>query len=68
MSPLVLVCRSAPPSSVFFSVKCTPNVRYSISPQPRETAHLSPIPLSGSPVLLISMSQASETENDSKVK
>lgn len=63
----VNLSRSAPPSSVFFSVKCTPNVRYNISPQPRETAHLSPIPLSGSPVLLISMSQASETENDSKL-
>ncbi|KAM8756709.1 protein-arginine deiminase type-2 isoform 1-T1 [Acanthopagrus schlegelii] len=59
--------RSAPPRSKFFSVKCTPNVRYSISPQPRETSHFSPIPLSGSPVLLISMSQASQTENDNKL-
>ncbi|XP_036955901.1 protein-arginine deiminase type-2 isoform X2 [Acanthopagrus latus] len=63
----VNLSRSAPPRSKFFSVKCTPNVRYSISPQPRETSHFSPIPLSGSPVLLISMSQASQTENDNKL-
>ncbi|XP_022617089.1 protein-arginine deiminase type-2 isoform X1 [Seriola dumerili] len=59
--------RSAPPSSKFFSVKCTYNVQYSISPPPWETSHLSPIPLSGNSVLLISMSRASEFENDSKL-
>lgn len=59
--------RVAPPSSGFFSVKCTDNVQYSIRPPPRETSHLSPIPLNGNPVLLIRMSRASEGENDSKL-
>ncbi|CAB1450188.1 unnamed protein product [Pleuronectes platessa] len=59
--------RSAPPNSKFFSVKCTPCVQCSISPPPQETSHLSPIPLNGNSVLLISMSRASEHENDSKL-
>ncbi|XP_040888846.1 protein-arginine deiminase type-2 isoform X2 [Toxotes jaculatrix] len=59
--------RSAPPSSKFFSVKCTSTVQYSISPSPQETSHLAPIPLSGNSVLLISMSRASQYENDSKL-
>ncbi|XP_045884481.1 protein-arginine deiminase type-2 [Micropterus dolomieu] len=59
--------RSAPPNSKFFSVKCTPNVQYSISPKPRETLNLSPTPLNGKSVLLISMSSASQNENDSKL-
>uniref|UniRef100_UPI0037E8B5CD protein-arginine deiminase type-2 n=1 Tax=Semicossyphus pulcher TaxID=241346 RepID=UPI0037E8B5CD len=59
--------RSAPPSSRFFSVKCTSNVHYSITPPPRETNHLSPISLKGNPVLLISMRGASQHENDSKL-
>lgn len=63
-----LVLRSAPPSSKFFSVKCTPNVQYTISPPPQETSHLSPIPLKGNSVLLITMRSASQDENDSKVK
>ncbi|XP_076598511.1 protein-arginine deiminase type-2 isoform X1 [Chaetodon auriga] len=59
--------RSAPPSSRFFSVKCTPSVKYSISPPPQETSHLAPIPLNENSVLLISMSYASHFENDSKL-
>ncbi|XP_069547288.1 protein-arginine deiminase type-2 isoform X1 [Brachyistius frenatus] len=59
--------RSAPPSSKFFSVKCTSNVRYIISPPPQETSHLSPIPLSENSVLLISMNYASQYENDAKL-
>ncbi|XP_037622787.1 protein-arginine deiminase type-2 [Sebastes umbrosus] len=59
--------RSAPPSSKFFSVKCTHKIQYNISPPPKETSHLSPIPLSGNAVLLIRMSKASEHENDSKL-
>ncbi|XP_029287040.1 protein-arginine deiminase type-2 [Cottoperca gobio] len=59
--------RSAPPSSKFFSVKCTANVQHSIAPTPQETSHLSPIPLNGNSVLLIRMSHASETENDGKL-
>ncbi|XP_041835467.1 protein-arginine deiminase type-2 isoform X2 [Melanotaenia boesemani] len=59
--------RSAPPNSKFFSVKCTPSVQYTITPPPQETSHLSPIPLKGNSVLLISMSHASQHENDSKL-
>lgn len=59
--------RSAPPASKFFSVKCTSSVQYSISPPPQETSHLSPIPLNGNSVLLISLSRASQYENDSKL-
>uniref|UniRef100_A0AAQ4NVF2 protein-arginine deiminase n=1 Tax=Gasterosteus aculeatus aculeatus TaxID=481459 RepID=A0AAQ4NVF2_GASAC len=62
-----LVLRSAPPRSRFYSVKCTPSVQYGIRPSPRQTSHLSPIPLAGNPVLLIRMSRASEYENDSKL-
>ncbi|XP_068561522.1 protein-arginine deiminase type-2 isoform X2 [Cebidichthys violaceus] len=59
--------RSAPPSSRFFSVKCTPSVQYSIGPSPQKTYHFSPIPLNGNSVLLIRMSHASQHENDSKL-
>nr|XP_015814054.2 protein-arginine deiminase type-2 isoform X2 [Nothobranchius furzeri] len=59
--------RSAPPSSTFFSVNCTPNVQYSLSPPPQETSHLSPLPLNPNSALLISMSRASQSENDSKL-
>ncbi|XP_013865011.1 protein-arginine deiminase type-2 isoform X2 [Austrofundulus limnaeus] len=59
--------RTAPPNSKFFSVKCTPSVQYTIKPPPRETSHLSPVPLSGNTVLIFSMKQASESENDSKL-
>ncbi|XP_068450723.1 protein-arginine deiminase type-2 isoform X2 [Clinocottus analis] len=59
--------RSAPPSSKFFSVKCTPSVQYSIIPTPLKESHLSPIPLHGKSVLLIGMSRASQHENDSKL-
>lgn len=59
--------RTAPPSSRFFSVKCTSNVQYRINPTPQETYHLSPIPLCDKSVLLISMKHASEYENDSKL-
>ncbi|XP_054473119.1 protein-arginine deiminase type-2 [Anoplopoma fimbria] len=59
--------RSAPPSSMFFSVKCTPSIQYSITPSPQETSHFSPIPLSGNSVLLFSMSSASQDEKDSKL-
>ncbi|KAJ4927288.1 hypothetical protein JOQ06_015022 [Pogonophryne albipinna] len=59
--------RSAPPGSEFFSVKSTAIVQYSISPRPRETSHLSPIPLKGNSALLIRMSRASDYENDGKL-
>uniref|UniRef100_A0A667WMI8 Peptidyl arginine deiminase, type II n=1 Tax=Myripristis murdjan TaxID=586833 RepID=A0A667WMI8_9TELE len=57
----------APPSSKFFSVKCTPNVQYRITPSPQDTAPLAPIPLNGNSVLFISMDRASTFENDSKL-
>ncbi|XP_027134790.1 protein-arginine deiminase type-2 [Larimichthys crocea] len=63
----VNLSRSAPPNSEFFSVKGSPNVHYSISPPCPETCHLSPTPLTGNSVLLISMSSASQYENDSKL-
>ncbi|XP_029006189.1 protein-arginine deiminase type-2 isoform X2 [Betta splendens] len=59
--------RSAPPGAKFFSVKCTDNVQYTLNPPPQETSHLAPIPLRGNSVLLISMSRASQSENDSKI-
>lgn len=59
--------RTAPPSSRFFSVKCTSSVQYRINPRPQETCHLSPIPLSDNSVLVISMKHASQHENDSKL-
>ncbi|XP_061687896.1 protein-arginine deiminase type-2 [Syngnathoides biaculeatus] len=63
----VTLNRSAPPDSAFFSVKCSPNVQYSIVPPTQATSHLSPIALDGKSMLLISMSGASQHENDSKL-
>ncbi|XP_047203394.1 protein-arginine deiminase type-2 isoform X2 [Girardinichthys multiradiatus] len=59
--------RSAPPGSKFFSVKCTANVQYNISPPPAETSHLSPILLTGNSVLLISINHASQSKRDEKL-
>ncbi|KAM7006037.1 protein-arginine deiminase type-2 [Tautogolabrus adspersus] len=59
--------RSAPPRSSFFSVKCTSNVEYTITPPPSVTAHLSPLPINANQVLLIRMKRASAHENDSKL-
>uniref|UniRef100_A0A8C5HHZ0 protein-arginine deiminase n=1 Tax=Gouania willdenowi TaxID=441366 RepID=A0A8C5HHZ0_GOUWI len=69
----LLVCffffifRSAPPGSKFFSVKCSPSVQYIINPTPAEETDISTIPLTNDPVLLISMTAASEEENDNKL-
>ncbi|KAK7916716.1 hypothetical protein WMY93_012477 [Mugilogobius chulae] len=52
--------RSAPPKTKYFSVKCTPNVEYIISPLPKATSYLSPVPLMDNSVLLISMKEASD--------
>lgn len=65
---MLVILRGAPPGSKFFSVKCTANVQYHITPPPKETSHLSPMALSDNSMLLISMKAASEHENDSKVK
>uniref|UniRef100_A0A3P9PDC9 protein-arginine deiminase n=1 Tax=Poecilia reticulata TaxID=8081 RepID=A0A3P9PDC9_POERE len=59
--------RGAPPGSKFFSVKCTANVKFELSPPPVESSHGALVPLSGKSVILISMSHASQSEKDDKV-
>lgn len=59
--------RSAPPNAKFFSVKCTDKVQYIISPQSESTSHLSPVPLVDNSVILITLKEASDHENDSKL-
>ncbi|KAM7402518.1 hypothetical protein PAMP_017746 [Pampus punctatissimus] len=59
--------RGAPPRSKFFSVKCTADVQYTINPPSQETSQLSHLPLNKNSVLLISMSRASQYENDNKL-
>ncbi|XP_067092365.1 protein-arginine deiminase type-2 isoform X2 [Osmerus mordax] len=55
---------SAPPSSRFFSVKCSPQVQIRISPSPSDAG---PTPLRSSSVLLFSMDSPSVAVNDSKL-
>ncbi|KAM9535058.1 LOW QUALITY PROTEIN: protein-arginine deiminase type-2-like [Salvelinus alpinus] len=57
--------RSAPPSSKYFSVQCTP-VQYRITPPPLESGTF-PTTLNGNTMLLITMDTASEVGNDSKL-
>ncbi|XP_037534623.1 protein-arginine deiminase type-2 [Nematolebias whitei] len=64
---IVNLNRTAPPSSTFFSVKCTPSVQYSINPPHQEASHLSPVPLIRNSTLIITMSGASQSENDNKL-
>lgn len=59
--------RSAPPKTKYFSVKCTHKVQYTISPPPESTTHLSPVPLMSNSVILITLKEASDHENDSKL-
>uniref|UniRef100_A0A3B4AGH6 protein-arginine deiminase n=1 Tax=Periophthalmus magnuspinnatus TaxID=409849 RepID=A0A3B4AGH6_9GOBI len=59
--------RSAPPKTKYFSVKCTDNVQYIISPLLQTTSYLSPVPLMDNSVLLITMKEASVHENDNKL-
>ncbi|XP_034021717.1 protein-arginine deiminase type-2-like [Thalassophryne amazonica] len=58
--------RTAPNGSKCFTVTCTPNINFSIHPafNMDTSAH---IPLQEHSFLLVSMTQASETENDSKL-
>eukprot|EP00063_Salmo_salar_P014134 XP_013988969.1 PREDICTED: protein-arginine deiminase type-2-like isoform X2 [Salmo salar] len=58
--------RSAPPSSKYFSVQCSPRVQYRITPPPPESGTL-PTTLNGNTMLLITMDTASEVGNDSKL-
>ncbi|XP_027134791.1 protein-arginine deiminase type-2-like [Larimichthys crocea] len=59
--------RGAPPSSKFCSVKASPNVHWSIGSVSPKPFHLCPISLTENSVLSITMSSASEEENDSKL-
>ncbi|XP_074532255.1 protein-arginine deiminase type-2 [Halichoeres trimaculatus] len=59
--------RSAPPSSKFFSVKCSSTVQCSIQPPSQETSLLLPQTLQRNQLLLVTMSQASQSENESKL-
>uniref|UniRef100_A0A673A5W4 Protein-arginine deiminase n=1 Tax=Sphaeramia orbicularis TaxID=375764 RepID=A0A673A5W4_9TELE len=61
------VYRSAPPATKSFSVKCSPKVQCSVSHQPKLSSYLSPIKLDEGSTVLITMSCASEEENDSKL-
>uniref|UniRef100_A0AAZ3RYK3 Protein-arginine deiminase n=1 Tax=Oncorhynchus tshawytscha TaxID=74940 RepID=A0AAZ3RYK3_ONCTS len=58
--------RSAPPTSKYFSVQCSPRVQYRITPPPLESGTL-PTSLNGNTMLLITMDTASEVGNDSKL-
>ncbi|KAK2889509.1 hypothetical protein Q8A67_014884 [Cirrhinus molitorella] len=58
--------RCAPPLAKFFSIKCTPNVHYKVTPQARGKNAV-PYPLTRSSVLIITMDTVSETANDSKL-
>uniref|UniRef100_A0A8C8IZT4 protein-arginine deiminase n=1 Tax=Oncorhynchus tshawytscha TaxID=74940 RepID=A0A8C8IZT4_ONCTS len=62
----VNIDRSAPPSSKYFSVQCSPRVQYRISPPPLESGTL-PTSLNGNTMLLFTMDTASEVGNDSKL-
>uniref|UniRef100_A0A8C7J808 protein-arginine deiminase n=1 Tax=Oncorhynchus kisutch TaxID=8019 RepID=A0A8C7J808_ONCKI len=57
---------SAPPSSKYFSVQCSPRVQYRITPPPLESGTL-PTSLNGNTMLRFTMDTASEVGNDSKV-
>ncbi|XP_061741768.1 protein-arginine deiminase type-2 isoform X1 [Nerophis ophidion] len=59
--------RCAPPKSKFFSVKCTPTIKYSVVPPPQDTPPGSPLVLEDKSTLLISMTAASQHQDDSKL-
>ncbi|XP_026068911.1 protein-arginine deiminase type-2-like [Carassius auratus] len=58
--------RCAPPESKFFSVKCSPNVYYKITPQAKDKNAV-PYPLTPNTVLIVTMDAVSKTANDSKL-
>ncbi|XP_059415822.1 protein-arginine deiminase type-2-like isoform X2 [Carassius carassius] len=58
--------RCAPPESKFFSIKCSPNVYYKITPQAKDKNTV-PYPLTPNSVLIITMDAISKTANDSKL-
>uniref|UniRef100_A0A8C8J453 protein-arginine deiminase n=1 Tax=Oncorhynchus tshawytscha TaxID=74940 RepID=A0A8C8J453_ONCTS len=63
---VIAIDLSAPPSSKYFSVQCSPRVQYRISPPPLESGTL-PTSLNGNTMLLFTMDTASEVGNDSKL-
>uniref|UniRef100_A0A9J7ZPB8 protein-arginine deiminase n=1 Tax=Cyprinus carpio carpio TaxID=630221 RepID=A0A9J7ZPB8_CYPCA len=52
--------------SKFFSIKCSPNVHYKITPQARDR-NADSYPLTPNAVLIVTMDAVSKTANDSKV-
>uniref|UniRef100_A0A673MBW8 protein-arginine deiminase n=1 Tax=Sinocyclocheilus rhinocerous TaxID=307959 RepID=A0A673MBW8_9TELE len=52
--------------SKFFSIKCSPNVHYKITPQAKDRNAV-PYPLTPNSVLIVTMDAVSKTANDSKV-
>ncbi|XP_042614774.1 protein-arginine deiminase type-2-like [Cyprinus carpio] len=58
--------RNAPPQSKFFSIKCSPNVHYKITPQARDR-NADSYPLTPNAVLIVTMDAVSKTANDSKL-
>uniref|UniRef100_A0A671S4X5 Protein-arginine deiminase n=1 Tax=Sinocyclocheilus anshuiensis TaxID=1608454 RepID=A0A671S4X5_9TELE len=58
--------RCAPPQSKFFSIKCSPNVHYKITPQAKD-GNAVPYPLTPNSVLIVTMDAVSKTANDSKL-
>lgn len=62
----VNLIRCAPPQSKSFSIRCTPNVHYKITP-PITDKNALPYPLGPNTILLITMDTVSETAFDSKL-
>ncbi|KAI2663825.1 Protein-arginine deiminase type-2 [Labeo rohita] len=62
----VNVNRCAPPLAKSFSVKCTPNVYYKVTPQASGRSAV-PYPLTTNSILIVTMDTVSETANDSKL-
>ncbi|XP_051986051.1 protein-arginine deiminase type-2 isoform X2 [Xyrauchen texanus] len=63
---MVNLNRCAPQQSKFFSVKCTPNVHFKVTPLTREGSSPSNV-LAPNSTLLISMDAVSEMANDNKL-
>ncbi|XP_048054928.1 protein-arginine deiminase type-2 isoform X1 [Megalobrama amblycephala] len=62
----VILDRCAPPQAKFFSIKCTPNVHYKVTP-PTKDKNTLPQPLTPNSILIITMDTVSETAFDSKL-
>lgn len=60
------VCRSAPPESKFFSIRCSSNVHYKVMPAAKDK-NAAAYPLTPNSLLVITMDTVSEVSNDRKV-